>query len=143
MNGKVYLQNFIRHTLRNSGQSLAFAQRITGQKRAYTDRQIEEIVLNWLEANNYGNEEICQIIDLHIDKPYFDLYYELMEEKQRENDEIERLKEQKAKKHNATGKKVGDSVTKPAKFSVPKAVCGVSLLLLGGAIVMSCLNVGE
>ena len=106
MNGKVYLQNFIRHTLRNSGQSLAFAQRITGQKRAYTDRQIEEIVLNWLEANNYGNEEICQIIDLHIDKPYFDLYYELMEEKQRENDEIERLKEQKAKKHNATGKRL-------------------------------------
>lgn len=139
MNGKVYLQNFVRHTLRNSGQSLAFSQRITGQKRAYTDRQIEAIVLNWLEANNYGNEEICQIIDLHIDKPYFDLYYELMEDRQRENDEIERLKE----KHNATGKKVGDSVTKSTNYSVPKAVCGVSLLLLAGAVVMSCLKAGE
>ena len=142
MNGKVYLQNFVRHTLRNSGQSLAFAQRITGQRRSYTDRQIEEIVLNWLEANNYGNEEICQIIDLHIDKPYFELYYELMQAKQKESDEIERLKEQKAKKMNATAK-VEDSITKSSKFSVPKAVCGVSLLLLGGAIVMSCLNVGE
>lgn len=142
MNGKVYLQNFIRHTLRNSGQSLALAQRITGQKRMYTQNQIESIILDWLEANAYGNEEVCQVIDIHIDKPYFDLYYELMQAKQKENDEIERLKEQKAKKLNATAK-VGDSVTKPLQFSVPKVVCGVSLLLLGGAIVMSCLNVGE
>lgn len=142
MNGKVYLQNFVRHTLRNSGQSLALAQRITGQKRMYTQSQVENIILNWLEANEYGNEEICQVIDIHIDKPYFDLYYELMQAKQKENDEIEKLNDQKAKKMNATAK-VDDSVTKPTKFSVPKVVCGVSLLLLGGAIVMSCLNVGE
>jgi len=142
MNGKVYLQNFVRHTLRNSGQSLTLAQRITGQKRMYSERQVEEIVLNWLEANEYGNEEVCQVIDIHIDKPYFELYYELMQAKQKESDEIERLKEQKAKKMNATAK-VEDSVTKSSKFSVPKAVCGASLLLLGGAIVLSFLNVGE
>lgn len=142
MDGKVYLQNFVRHTLRNSGQSLALAQRITGQKRIYTQSQVENIILDWLEANEYGNEEICQVIDIHIDKPYFDLYYELMQAKQKENDEIEKLNDQKAKKMNATAK-VDDSVTKPTKFSVPKVVCGVSLLLLGGAIVMSCLNVGE
>lgn len=142
MDGKVYLQNFVRHTLRNSGQSLALAQRITGQKRMYTQSQVENIILDWLEANEYGNEEICQVIDIHIDKPYFDLYYELMQAKQKENDEIEKLNDQKAKKMNATAK-VDDSVTKPLNFSVPKVVCGVSLLLLGGAIVMSCLNVGE
>lgn len=142
MNGKVYLQNFVRHTLRNSGQSLPLAQRITGQKRMYSERQVEEIVLNWLEANEYGNEEVCQVIDIHIDKPYFELYYELMQAKQKENDEIERLKEQKTKKMNATAK-VEDSVTKSSNFTVPKAVCGASLLLLGGAIVLSFLNVGE
>ena len=142
MDGKVYLQNFVRHTLRNSGQSLALAQRITGQKRIYTQSQVENIILDWLEANEYGNEEICQVIDIHIDKPYFDLYYELMQAKQKENDEIEKLNDQKAKKMNATAK-VDDGVTMPTKFSVPKVVCGVSFLLLGGAIVMSFLNVGE
>lgn len=140
MAGKESLRNFIRKTLRESGKSLELAQQITGRNARYTNWQIEEIVLDWLEANNYGNEEICQVMDIHIDKPYFDLYYEIMCEKEKENAEIERIKKQGNKKMKATGEEK-KTITKPLKFNASKVILGVSAFALVGAIVCSCVKV--
>lgn len=133
------IQNFVIRTVRTSRGALDLARRITGKNVYYNERQIENIILNYIEANNYDDDFICEVIDIHPDKPFFDVYFDYLSEAQQEKIELEnaRKKENKdGKKINAEGEKK-EKATDAKKYTFPKIAMISAGVVIGGVLIYS------
>lgn len=61
--------------------SLSFVQQLTGKKINYSKNQKVEIIYAYLKRNNFSNDVIDNIIELHPEKPLFDIYYSRKQQK--------------------------------------------------------------
>lgn len=134
------IRNFVYRTARCSRKSLDLAREITGRNALYNERQIENIIMDYLEANNFDDDIICRIVAIHPDKVFFDVYYDCMNEKKAEDEELEKAKKNvdsvphiKSSKGliklNADG---DERVTDNKKYLYPKiAICLAGASVIG------------
>lgn len=69
------IDKLARRIVTTNPKSIFLAQKITGKDFLYSKGEIENIVLAHLRRNNFNDEVIDSIIELHPDKIYFDIFY--------------------------------------------------------------------
>ncbi len=64
-----------RVVLENRGGSLNLANNITKKNIAYSKPDTFKIITAYLERNNYVDDVVDKVLDIHPDKPILDIYY--------------------------------------------------------------------
>lgn len=79
------LESMALRVVQGNPETLYLAQNLTKSPFSYSRLDVEHIVIKYLRNTSYDNKCIDKLIELHPDKPIFDIYYKRKSIMKKEN----------------------------------------------------------
>lgn len=88
------IKKFATRIVSSNPKTKELAKKITGRNAEYSQKDVNNIILSYLERNKYNNDVIATIMQYHVDRPFFDKLHEIKSNRATPyNDEKSREKE--------------------------------------------------